>query len=169
MLLIATMRLVSVCGSHQWTQGEGPVGDDVDMENHMNFLESQDTTTVSGTQDMVDELKQASKIKTKKTTKRTPTCSKNIAKEDILQCVESFMEIFKSLIELRKSSTLNQNSVAHEGSIEILNHTEGVEVAIPFWVNAMEVLVNDAKRTQWLQMPKVSCLPWMMRQVDKLN
>lgn len=54
-------------------------------------------------------------------------------------------------------------------AIEILNHTEGVEVAIPFRVKAMQVLENDAKRTHWLQMPEAACLPLMTRQVDKLN
>lgn len=40
-----------------------------------------------------------------------------------------------------------------KAAIEILNYTEGVEVASPFWVNAMEVLENDTKRMQWLKMP----------------
>lgn len=34
-------------------------------------------------------------------------------------------------------------------------------------MNAMEVLENDAKRMQWLQMLEATRLPWM-RQVDKM-
>lgn len=40
-------------------------------------------------------------------------------------------------------------------TIDIPNEKEGVEVTTPFWMSAMEVLKNDAKCMQWLQMPKV--------------
>lgn len=53
--------------------------------------------------------------------------------------------------------------------IDILNNTEGVEVATPFWVSAVEVLKNESKETPWLKMPEPASLPWMHKQVDKIE
>lgn len=53
-------------------------------------------------------------------------------------------------------------------AIEILNQTEGVEVASPVWVSVMEVLENDTKRIQWLHMLEAACLTWITKQVGKM-
>lgn len=40
---------------------------------------------------------------------------------------------------------------------------------LTFWVNAIEILEKQTKRTLWLQMPEATRLPWMTKQVDKMN
>lgn len=39
-------------------------------------------------------------------------------------------------------------------TIYILDNTEGVEIATPYWVSATEVLENKTKSKLWLQTPK---------------
>lgn len=53
-----------------------------------------------------------------------------------------------------------------KAGIDILNKTEGVVVASPFYVNATEVLENETKSILWLQMPGA---PWMTKKVEKMN
>lgn len=72
-------------------------------------------------------------------------------KEAITQCIKSFMEVAKSLIGSRKMTT-PQNDLwdSSKASIDILDNIEGVEVRLPFWVNATEVLKNKTKHMLWL-------------------
>lgn len=103
-------------------------------------------------------------MKNEKGIEKTPLCSRNIAKGEISLHVETFTKSTKSLIELRMSVTPTYKlRESMKAIIESLNNMERVEVASPFWVNATEVLENNAKRMRWLQMPEAVCLQWMTR------
>lgn len=50
------------------------------------------------------------------------------------------------MVESRKSASYAAELLeSMKATIEILNNTDGVEVASPSWVNAMEFFENDAK------------------------
>lgn len=51
---------------------KGPTHDEVNHDIQSDFMESFNTTIVSNSADMVDELKQATKKKLKKSTEKTP-------------------------------------------------------------------------------------------------
>lgn len=65
-------------------------------------MESFNATIVSNSTEIVDELKDARKKKLKKSVEKTPPWSRSTMKWEIKQSVESFTEVAKSLIELRK-------------------------------------------------------------------
>lgn len=67
---------------------------------------------------MVDEV--ARKTKMKKVTKNIPPLSKRMTKREISQCMESFKEVTKYLIESRKLAT--PAAELHE-SMKVLNNT----------------------------------------------
>lgn len=118
--------------------------------------------------DNMDDLKQVRKRKKKKVVVKTPLLSRVNAKGDIAQCIYTLTEVAELLIETRQEGTPAIALDKHmKTAIDILKQTEQVEVARPFWVSAMEVLENDAKRTQWLHMPKAVRLSWMTKQVDR--
>lgn len=84
--------------------------------------------------------------------KKTPPRSKNIVKGDIPQCMESFTEVAKSLIDSKKAFIpASKLCEPMKAAINILNNMNGIEKASPFMFNAMEVLENDAKR---MKMPE---------------
>lgn len=83
--------------------------------------------------------------------------------------MESLTEFTKSLIESRKSTTpAAELCELMKADIEILNNYS-IKIASPFWMNAMEEPENYAKQMQCLQMPEATRLPWIKRQVDKMN
>lgn len=96
---------------------------------------------------------------------KTSTRSKISIKGDISQYIDMLTEMAKLLIEVRPATTLDKYIKI---PIEILNQTEGVKVASLFWVNAMEVLENDAKRMRRLHMPEAVRLMLMRKKVDKM-
>lgn len=86
--------------------------------------------------------------------------NQSIIKGEISQYIESFTEVAKSFIDLRKAYTpAAELSESIKAAIDILNNMDGVEVESLFWVNAMEVLENDTKRMEWIQMPATAHLP----------
>lgn len=63
---------------------------------------------------------------------------------------------------------MDQSHGSIKAAVNILNNIERVEVASLFWVNATEVLKNDAKLTLCLTMLKAAQMPWMIKQVEKM-
>lgn len=127
--------------------------DDIDHESQTKFTESFNTTTHELTRRLI-EVGQEDKLK--KWLKRHYR-DQNIIKGEISLCIESFTEVAESFIDLRKAYTPDAElSGSIKAAIDILNNTDGVEVESLFSVNAMEVLENDTKRMEWLQMPEAT-------------
>lgn len=149
---------------------KGPTPDEVDHDTHSEFLESFNTTVLLDAASVVDELKTAKNNKIKRFSEKLPTHSGNTIKGEITQCVESFIEVAETLIIQGQTTTPN-DALRHsiKAASDILNNTEGVKMASPFWVNVTEVLKNETKRTLWLQMRQATRLPWLIKQVDKMN
>lgn len=76
---------------------------------------------------------------------------------------------YEVLNSLGSPLTRCRASSVQEGYHRDSKHADGVEEASPYWVNAVEVLENDAKRMQWLLMQEAAHLSWMNRQIDKMN
>lgn len=96
-------------------------------------MESNNTNLLSDATDIVKELKTARNKKVKKSSEKTPTLSENTMKGEIIQCVETFMEVTKSLTGSRKRvKPSDELSDSIKAAIDILNNTEDVEVASPF-------------------------------------
>lgn len=61
--------------------------------------------------------------------------SRSTAKGEIKQCVEFFTEVGKFLIGSRKTTTLaDELCNLVKAVVAILNNTEAIEMASPFWV-----------------------------------
>lgn len=69
----------------------GPAFHNVDHGSQTEFMEPFNTTTNSYPNDRVEEV--ARKRKWKNVIEKTPPRSKNIAKGEISQCIESFKEV----------------------------------------------------------------------------
>lgn len=74
-------------------------------------------------------------------------------KRDITQSVKFFTEVEKSLFGTRKETNpTNKLWDSIKATIDMLNSTEGVEMASAFWFNATEVLENETMHMLWLAM-----------------
>lgn len=167
----------SATGENAWAPttdapmpSEGPTPNEDACDTHSDYMESYNTNLLSDATDGIEDLKAARGKKLKKSSEKTPTRSRKTFKGDISQCMDTFTEVAKTLIASKSSMTSSgvlTDSI--KAAIDILNNTEGIEVASPFWVSATEVLENETKRTLWLQMPESGRLPWMTKQVDKMT
>lgn len=137
-------KMINVnCTMGQTYAERGTHSDDVEQDTNSEFMESFNTTILSERTEMVDDLKQTKHKKLKKPSGKTFTRSRSTMKEEINQCVESFTEVAKSLIGSRKTTTpMDELLDLIKAAIDILNNTEDVEVASPFWLNAIEILEN---------------------------
>lgn len=87
------------------SRSEVPRGDEFHSGTSSDFIESLNTIVVSDSAVMVEELKEARKKKLKRSFEKTPTRSRNTIKGEIMQYVESFIKVTKSLIESRRVVT----------------------------------------------------------------
>lgn len=145
----------SATGDNAWAPttnapipNEGPIPDEDARDKHSEGKESHNTNLLSDATDGIEELKAARSKKLKKSSEKTPTHLRNTFKGDISQCMDTFTEVAKTLITLKSSMTSSSMLTdSIKGVIDILNNTEGIEVASPFSVSATEVLENETKRT----------------------
>lgn len=78
-------------------------------------------------------------------------------KGEITQCGESFVEVAKSLIGSRKTTTpIDELPDSIKPAVNVFNKTKGVQVASPFWVDMSKILENKTKCMIWLQIPEVT-------------
>lgn len=124
-----------------WTYAnEGHIPDKIDHGMQLEFMGSFNTPLLLEATNTVNELKQVRNKKLKKSSEKTLMRSRITMKGDITQCLESFTEVAKSLIGSTKAITpTNELRDSIKAAIGILNNTDNVKVASPFWVNATEV------------------------------
>lgn len=145
------------------------VYDYVDHDNQSEFMRSFNTITLLDATNMVDDVKQARKNKLKRCTEKALTLSRGTMKGEITQCIESFIEVAKSLIGTRKETDFaDELRDSVKAVVDILNNMEGVEITSPSWVNVTKVLGNETKRMLWLAMLEAARMPWMTKQLEKI-
>lgn len=85
-------------------------------DGQSKFMEFFNTATPSS--DVVDDLKHARNKKLKKSTEKGPSRFRGTMKGGIAQCIESFTEVAKSLIETKKE-TNPFDGLRHSIKIEV--------------------------------------------------
>lgn len=117
---------------------------------------------------MVCELKQARKKILKKFAEKTPKRSRNTMKAEITQ--RGVLHQGGQIPDWLKEDDNPYQQVARFLRLLVINSTTWRCCgAVTFLGHTTEVLENKTKRILWLQMPKAAPMPWMIKQVEKMN